>query len=99
MTNPTTVAVEPRERGVPAENGAARKSSPGGDALSTSLCCLAGGAIAALAVLLSLPTLLDLTRPFGGLSSTAIAFVLLFAWLVAWAVVEFTWETLTNPFE
>ncbi|SDY92186.1 hypothetical protein [Halopenitus persicus] len=68
----------------------------GGDSLSTYLCCLLGGATAVVAVLLALPMLLELAQPFGGLSTTVIAFVLMFAWLVAWAAIEFTWEHLTG---
>ncbi|WP_096390312.1 hypothetical protein [Halopenitus persicus] len=65
-----------------------------GDTLSTYLCCLLGGTTAVIAVLLALPMLLEVSQPFGGLSTTVIAFVLMFAWLVAWAVIEFAWEHL-----
>ena len=65
-----------------------------GDSVSTYCCCLLGGTTAVIAVLLVLPILLELSQPFGGLSTTVIAFVLLFAWLAAWAALEFTWEHL-----
>jgi hypothetical protein len=71
-------------------------ASASGDSLSTYCCCLLGGATAVIAVLLVLPTLLESTQSFGGLSTTVIAFVLLFAWLVAWAAIEFTWEHLAE---
>ena len=60
--------------------------------LSTCLECLVGGITAALAFLFSLPTLVDLTRPLGLQSTTALAFLFLFTWIVLWATIGVTRE-------
>ncbi|SEH50844.1 hypothetical protein SAMN05192561_103283 [Halopenitus malekzadehii] len=90
MSTPHRTGTEGHDRSTPSVADAPTRS----DSPSTSLCCLLGGATAVIAVLLALPMLLDLAQPFGGLSTTVIAFVLAFAWLVAWAVIEFIWEHL-----
>jgi hypothetical protein len=49
-------------------------------------------------VLLALPVLADMTRPLELLSTTALVAVLIFAWLIAWALVGMArqrlWTTL-----
>jgi hypothetical protein len=50
--------------------------------------CLVGGVTAGVVVLLSLPTLQELARPLGALSTTMTTSVALLAWLFAWAVVR-----------
>ncbi|WP_280538013.1 hypothetical protein [Halopenitus sp. POP-27] len=92
MHTPYKAGTEEYDRSTPSVADAPTR----GDSLSTYLCCLLGGATAVIAILLALPVLLDLAQPFGGLSTTVVAFTLAFAWLVAWAAIEFTWEHLTK---
>jgi hypothetical protein len=46
-----------------------------------------GGVAAAVVVLFALPTLVGLNRPFGLISTTALAFVFVRLWLSLWAVI------------
>jgi hypothetical protein len=45
-----------------------------------------------LTTLLFYPVLVAVTRPLQLLSSTAIAFVLVFLWLLTWLAIEIVWE-------
>ena len=60
--------------------------------LSTPLCCLIGGAIVGAVALFSLPRLISVTRPFGMLSSTVLASLLLLAWMFTWVLIEYALE-------
>ncbi|MFD1598679.1 hypothetical protein [Halobellus rarus] len=64
-----------------------RGISPSGNTLWASLECLLGGVAAGVLVLFALPTLSDLARSLGLLSTTVLAFVFLFLWLSLWAVI------------
>jgi hypothetical protein len=57
--------------------------------------CLAGAGIAVVAVLLGLPLLVELTQPLHLLATTALAAILIFVWIFAWAVIATARERLS----
>lgn len=84
-------------------NGAARRrfqrvvdSKPGARTLGWCLEGLAGGIATVVLFLFTFPMLIDLTRPFGLLSTTALVFVFLFVWISLWAVIEASRERVTS---
>jgi hypothetical protein len=88
MNTPPTAETERYRREAPTNNGTPTDST----LLQTYLCCLTGGAIAAIVGILLLPLLVQLTRPFGVLSSITLVSLFLFGWMLAWLLVEYVWE-------
>ncbi|WP_156105768.1 hypothetical protein [Halobellus rufus] len=62
--------------------------------LSTYLEFLLGGLLVTVGFAVSFPALIDLTHGFGVLSTTALVFLFIFAWYVAWVGICVTYPRL-----
>jgi hypothetical protein len=58
--------------------------------------CAMGGTIAVLLSLLSYSILFDLTEPLGLLSSTMVAFIILFTWIFLWGFIASARDHITG---
>ncbi|WP_336025375.1 hypothetical protein [Halobellus salinisoli] len=65
----------------------AREANPGQSTLATYLEVLLGGVITVAGFAVAFPALTELTHGLGVLSTTALVFLFIFAWYVAWVSV------------
>ena len=65
-------------------------------AVTHSLCCLLGLVSVATIGVLFYPALIELTKGFQMMASTALVFILVFVWVSIWLVAELVWEWQTQ---
>lgn len=88
MHTPRTEAAEGRDRHAPAERDGWQTVG----AVEHYACGLAGLLATGVVAVLFYPALVSATRPLHLLSSVAIVFVILTAWVLVWLSLEFGWE-------
>jgi hypothetical protein len=88
MSTPRTGATNDRGRGVPHEDE--RRETVG--AVEHYTCGLVGLLATTVCVVLLYPALVSATRPLHLLSSVALVFIVVTAWVLVWLSFEVVWE-------
>jgi hypothetical protein len=88
MTTPRTGVTNGQDRGVPPEDE--RRETVG--AVEHYTCGLVGLLATAVCVVLVYPALVSATRPLHLLSSVALVFIVVTAWVLVWLSFEVVWE-------